>query len=275
MAESDNMDTSGGEDTELDYLQEMTQFGDSLAQSTDSLQGSIKIPTFSMGQSIGTDLQGSQGFHVLNSGHLNFLQKPEVINSENMFSRQTTSGNESVNNVPISVSSGINLQSNTLIFSNNQIGSLNVMGNQNQFQILNMHSDQQDSNYVPVSTEARTDIADSGSFIEVFDGGSSDEKSGKGKTSPKRRGKKSRSTSSTGNEMSSKYDACGPSPSRLDSSDAQSAGEMGFKPSLLDEILTEKTLALMKSPQVVQFLQAQQQKLARSKRIAHNHRSDS
>lgn len=269
---TDNMEVSGGEEMEGEFLKEMSKYQLNLDQSTDSLQGSVKLPIFSMDHSTVTDLQGSQGFPVFESRNLIAHQQQEDRNVQDIFPSQSISRNELLNTrlIPISsnFSAGVTIPSGTLIFSHSQISPLNVIHNTNHFQVLNMQNMQpeQNSSGLFATTDIKPDTGESSAFAEVFDGGSSDEKSGKCKISPKRRGRKSRSTSSTGNEMSSRSEAGGPSPSRLEGQEVQSAGEMGFKPSILDEILTEKKLALMKSPQVMQFLQTQQQKLAREKR---------
>lgn len=53
------------------------------------------------------------------------------------------------------------------------------------------------------------------------------------------------------------------------SSECQGLGaDLGLTPSLLDEVLTEKKMGLLRSPEVMKFLQAQQAKLANEKSLA-------
>lgn len=100
--------------------------------------------------------------------------------------------------------------------------------------------------------------------------GNMDDKSVKCKASPKQRGrKKSRSTSASGSDAIIKSESqAGPSPVKMEVVDLQTGAEMGFKLSLLDEILTEKKMALMRSPEVMQFLKVQQRKIAREKEMS-------
>lgn len=52
------------------------------------------------------------------------------------------------------------------------------------------------------------------------------------------------------------------------SSECQGLGaDLGLTPSLLDEVLTEKKMGLLRSPEVMKFLQAQQAKLANEKSL--------
>ncbi|KAK3599932.1 hypothetical protein CHS0354_012573 [Potamilus streckersoni] len=96
------------------------------------------------------------------------------------------------------------------------------------------------------------------------------------KVSPKPRNRKQR-TSSRGddsyNTNSGTQDVSGPSPSpnRVEHGyhgDGIS-DSLGFKPSLLEEVLTEKKLILMRSPEVTRFLQEEQMKLSLEKKMAH------
>lgn len=95
---------------------------------------------------------------------------------------------------------------------------------------------------------------------------SSDEKSGKCKISPKPVvRKKSCSTSSLSGEGPPSADA---SLIKQESGETVYWGETGFKPSLLEEILAEKKRALMRTPEMIQFLQAQQERIARAKQVS-------
>ncbi|XP_069130696.1 regulatory factor X-associated protein-like [Argopecten irradians] len=42
-------------------------------------------------------------------------------------------------------------------------------------------------------------------------------------------------------------------------------GELGLRPSLLDDVLSDKKMALMRSPEVIRFLQTQQAKISSQK----------
>lgn len=269
----ENQEVTGGEELETGYFQEVRKYEDSLDQSIDSLQGSITMPSFTLGQS--NDLQGSQGFQISN---LTFSQGSDISSSHIIFTGQkntSESGGNVINSGLVTsdlghVTPGLSMQGNTLILQGNKFGTLNVIQPTDHSQIvLPSYAKEFCSGREMGGTFLKSETTDTGGTNEVFEGGSSDEKSGRCKTSPKRRGRKSRSTSSAGNEISIKIEAVpGPSPCRMDTSEQQqqsAGGDVGFKPSLLDEILTEKKLALMKSPAVIQFLQSQQQQQAREK----------
>ncbi|KAL3880413.1 hypothetical protein ACJMK2_032653 [Sinanodonta woodiana] len=98
------------------------------------------------------------------------------------------------------------------------------------------------------------------------------------KVSSKPRNRK-QGTSSRGDDSNSTnsgtQDILGPSPSpnRVEHGyhgDGIS-DSLGFKPSLLEEVLTEKKLILMRSPEVIRFLQAQQMKLSQEKKMTHRY----
>lgn len=123
---------------------------------------------------------------------------------------------------------------------------------------------------LPLTTESQSQVLDPcimqmASNTSGTDGGSQER-------SPKRRQRKSRSSSHQTSELTTqKSDSGRPSlsPNRGEhgSADGQASTELGFKPSLLEEILTEKKLALLRSPEVIQFLQSQQQQQAREKNV--------
>lgn len=99
---------------------------------------------------------------------------------------------------------------------------------------------------------------------EVFDdsceGASSDEKSEEHKVSPKRRGRKSGSTSYVTKELVA-------GAVKMEEGEVQAGPDLSFKPSL-EEILSEKKMALLRSPQVVKFMKHFQQK-ARLEKMQH------
>lgn len=208
----ENMEVSGGEDTETKYFQEVSGLDDSTDHSIDSLQGSVSIPTFTMNQS--GVLQGSHGFQVYQSSDLNASVKSDDLNCYT----QMSSGSGSCSHLAPSaigvgtpqfmagiqhVTSGTTIPGSTLIFSHSQLGALNVLTGADKLQLV-LPKDNQDKSqtqYSKIAIKSETIEGGSVGGSENVEGGSSDEKSGKCKASPKRRGRKSRSTSSTGNEM--------------------------------------------------------------------------
>lgn len=202
---SDTMQMSGGEDAETCYFQEVTKYEHSLDHSIDSLQGSMALPTFTMGQS--GDLHNSQGFQISN---LSFSQRSDELGSHRMTSSQKgtleTVGSVS-NHGHMTPGAGqlvpdLRVQGNTLIFQGSQFGALNTIQSSDHFQkVLPCDLKESNSGTHVSRVVFKNETTEASIANDVFEGGSSDEKSGRCKTSPKRRGRKSRSTSSTGNEM--------------------------------------------------------------------------
>ncbi|OWF35592.1 uncharacterized protein LOC110442777 [Mizuhopecten yessoensis] len=67
------------------------------------------------------------------------------------------------------------------------------------------------------------------------------------------------------------------SPGKVESSQSSGSaecfnvgGELGLRPSLLDDVLSDKKMALMRSPEVMRFLQTQQAKIAEEKQSSEN-----
>ncbi|XP_033742352.1 uncharacterized protein LOC117328873 [Pecten maximus] len=63
------------------------------------------------------------------------------------------------------------------------------------------------------------------------------------------------------------------SPGKVESSSGSAecfnvGGELGLRPSLLDDVLSDKKMALMRSPEVIHFLQTQQAKIAAQKSLS-------
>lgn len=194
-----------GDDAETGYFQEVTKYEHSLDHSIDSLQGSMTLPTFTMGQS--DDLHNSQGFQI---STLSFSQRSDELGSHKMASAQTGTLENvgSVSNHWHAKSSagqlvpGLRVHGNTLIFQGSQFGALNTVQSSDHFQkVLPSDIKESDSGTHVSRVVSKNETTEANIANDVFEGGSSDEKSGRCKTSPKRRGRKSRSTSSTGNEM--------------------------------------------------------------------------
>jgi hypothetical protein len=216
-AKSEKMDITDSEDAEKDFLKSVTSLDDSLDNSIDSLQGSLTLPTFTMGQS--GELTGSQGFQIVGDRNLTLSQrsnescsqKPVQIGinhssgSESGFALIQSHVTSDVSHVTPTlghVTTGVNLQGNTLIFQSSQLSALNMMQNANQYQIV-IPSVTKDINISQqlAGNVAKCDVNELTNAGEVFEAVNPDEKPGRCKTSPKHRGRKSRSTSSTGNEM--------------------------------------------------------------------------
>lgn len=204
--DTEQVDVSGDEDTEQVYFQQMSSFNESLDQSIDSLPGSLALPTFTVGQS--TELQVSQGFHVFTGGNLT----PQ--RSNNLIAQKVipgTTGDDSESGAigpyfhPDHMTTGVSLRGNALIFQGNRIGALNLIKNTNRFQFV-MQNDMHEAvtSQLIGSDVSKYDSNEADSVNEIFEDCSSDEKSGKCKTSPKHCGRKSRSTSSIENEMVSR-----------------------------------------------------------------------
>lgn len=200
--DTEHVDVSGDEDTEQVYFQQLSSFSESLDQSIDSLRGSLALPTFTVGHS--TELQVSQGFQVFTGGNLT-PQRSNMIGQKVI---PGTTGDASEPGVigpywhPDHVTTGVSLQGNALIFQGNKIGALNQIQNTDQFQFVVQNDTHEAVTRTLIGSDVLKYEADGAN--EILEDCSSDEKSGKCKTSPKQRDRKSRSMSSTGNEMVSR-----------------------------------------------------------------------
>ncbi|KAL4230464.1 hypothetical protein ACF0H5_010846 [Mactra antiquata] len=274
-------DTSGTSQTEAGYFNTVSEQDDSMDQSTDSLQGSLSLPTFTMDHS--NVLQGSHGFQVFHGSGFN----PEVAARSDMFHFQLNPG-ASVSSVIgdgtsrqvmpgfENLTSGTSVPNNTLIYTGSQLGASTVLNTGNNFHVVlpKETQDKGQSQFTKIAVKTELDESDNTGGSDNVEGGSSDEKSAKCKTSPTRKGRKSRSTSSSGYEVNVKSETVsGSSPNKMDISESQTSSDI--KPSLLDEILTEKKMALMRSPEVIRFLQTQQQLIEKEKKITHSKSMDS
>lgn len=284
------MDTNEVDDAESAYFQEVHLLEDNTDQSSGSFQGSLAIPSFSMNSSsaggIGVcremeqsrgrvqlsslALQGSQGFQTLDQSAIG--AQWQTVGWDNEIVTHGLSVDPTIAVDVLTCNTGVTDNQKTTLAS---IDLQEVRDTDNFLLVNTLPSDfltgehytviTSEANKIKVNNSALAHGATSNvnelvySQMETVTESSSQES-----RSPKRRQKKSRSSSHQGSEIQSQKSDSGrpsvsPTRGEYGSGDGQGGSELSFKPSLLEEILTEKKLALMRSPEVMHFLQSQQE----------------
>lgn len=216
---NEKMEVSGAEDMESEYLQKISAtFDDNLEDSADSMQGNLTLPTFAFGQS--SELQGSQGFKFVNvadggerkyadmldscpRGDQNVLGQAPSIPVQfiaNQIVDASAAGIQGVSDIGNILNSAGSVSKETIqafLLQNSRFHPLatgeNVRSTAREILPNFLLAEAQE--VTKSEAQTHTGQGDSG------EGASSDEKSGKMKSSPKRRGRKGRCTSSAGSDM--------------------------------------------------------------------------